>query len=116
MVGAGIVSGSPYGCNELHDPENTCSGWEKHAHKENTSIPWKEYIGDLEDFIHQQYKDGLIDDPKHLAKKKVFLFIGSKDDQVSFVQYTTMSIALWLLSACMSATMHVPPTLRNTRN
>eukprot|EP00038_Savillea_parva_P007664 m.171727 g.171727 ORF g.171727 m.171727 type:complete len:422 (-) comp13412_c0_seq1:249-1514(-) len=82
VVGAGIVSGSPYGCNELHDPENTCSGWEKHAHKENTSIPWKEYIGDLEDFIHQQYKDGLIDDPKHLAKKKVFLFIGSKDDQV----------------------------------
>lgn len=82
VVGLGIIGGSPYGCSQLPDCGNTCSGYQsstKH-HLENTSIPWNSWVDGLRGgYIAQRARAGQVAPLSHLASKPVYLFSGLDD-------------------------------------
>lgn len=80
VVGLGIIGGSPYGCSQLPDCGNTCSGYQSSVHLENTSIPWNSWVDGLrDDYIAQRASAGKVAPLSHLADKPVYLFSGLDD-------------------------------------
>lgn len=80
VVGLGIIGGSPYGCSELPDCGNTCSGYQTNIHLENKSIPWNSWVDGLRaGYVAQRARVGKIAPLVHLANKPVYLFSGLDD-------------------------------------
>lgn len=80
VVGLGIIGGSPYGCNQLPDCGNSCSGFQSKTHLENTSIPWNSWLDELRTgYIAQRVSSGKIAPLGHLVNKPVYLFSGLDD-------------------------------------
>jgi hypothetical protein len=99
-----IVGGSPYACNTMPDPGNTCSGWKNGVHEENTSIPWKDYVTDSLKYLAEREKQGLIDPLSNMVGKKVLLFSGLNDVLVSRIHsyiYTPSAAAAVYVCVCV---------------
>ena len=60
VEGAGIVGGSPYGCNILPDAENTCSGWQHNSSEPNTTIPWTSFLDTCRAYLQARATAGTI--------------------------------------------------------
>ena len=80
VLGAGVVGGSPYGCNVLYDSGNTCSGWRSDKHAENTSIPWADaYLPICRRYLLERERDLLVDPLASLQRRPVYLLSGHGD-------------------------------------
>jgi hypothetical protein len=80
--GAGILGGSPYGCNSLPDALYTCSGYQHGSTQKNGSIPWGLYVDACAVYAQKRAARGAIDPLSGLAHSNVFLFSGTNDDIV----------------------------------
>lgn len=71
VMGVGVVAGGPYNCGaaNLSDPVGVCM----HG-KPSAPDSWKA--------IRSFARDKVIDDPANIARQRVYLFTGSKDDVV----------------------------------
>jgi hypothetical protein len=80
VEGMGIIGGSPYGCNQVPDCGNSCSGFQSSAHLENTSIPWDDWVDGLRvSYLAERARAGRVAALSHLVGKPVYLFSGLDD-------------------------------------
>ena len=80
VQGLGIVGGSPYGCNTVRNAGASCSGFADVGHRENTSIPWAEWVADIDaGYLSTRAANGSVAPLSNLVDKPVFLFSGVDD-------------------------------------
>eukprot|EP00729_Bicosta_minor_P011042 gene11042-33129_t len=82
VTGAGVIGGSPYGCQLLPDSGDTCSGWMSTGHEENTSIPWPLYLKTCNAYLTERAAGQLVDPLASLQGRPVYLLSGLGDTTV----------------------------------
>lgn len=82
VSGAGVLGGSPYGCNALPDAVNVCSGMGADGVHRNESIPWDAYTDLCAEYAAKREARGAIDQLAGLRGRQVFLFSGTADSVV----------------------------------
>ena len=78
---AGLLAGSPYGCNILPNASFVCSGLGT-DNKPNTSIAWPAFLQRCQQYLEKRAANKRIDSLTALKNKRVFLLSGTKDTVV----------------------------------
>ena len=98
VLGMGIIGGSVYGCGQLPDAGNTCSGFRDKIHLENKSIPWPLWVNGIrEHYLADRAAAGAVAPLRHLVAKPVYLFSGL--DDVWVYQSVMKAVALQVCRA-----------------